>query len=87
MASERHKTQQKCKIGDHAVERKRKGGEEALRKNSWRKRNPSTASGRLCWLPPAPSSEPTQVLGLLVHRDLQADGTSDGSHAAAGAGP
>lgn len=66
MASERHKTWQKCKRGEHRIERKMKGGEEALCKSSWRKRNPFTASGGLCWLPPALSSESTQVLGLLV---------------------
>lgn len=29
--------------GDHEIKRKRKGGEEALCKNSWRKKNPSSA--------------------------------------------
>lgn len=40
---ERHKTQWNYKRGDHKIKRKRKGGEEALCKNSWRKKSPSAA--------------------------------------------
>lgn len=84
MASERHKTRQKCKRGDQEMVRKRKGGEEALCKNSWRERESLQLRQGGCagCLQPSPPSPP-RCRGRC---DLRADGTSDGSHAAAGAG-
>lgn len=48
-APERHKALQRCERGDC----EQKGKEEALCKNSWRKKQHLTALGRLCWLPAA----------------------------------